>query len=235
MNYFILVAGKGTRLNPLTYNYPKSLYKLSENTTVLSHLVKLIREADKKAKIFVIVGFLADQISQNVDGVTFIYNPFYFVTNSISSLWFAREYLKGECVVINGDVVVSKKLMKDIIAKPILKPSVLLDGSVKKDGDYNVQVHNDRVVAMSKGLKSYYGEFGGITLLDPTSSELLKQEIEVMVKDGHISQWYEDALVQMIFRKRFELYFIDISEYEWTEVDEVDDLVKAQAIYYKDR
>jgi ABC-type oligopeptide transport system ATPase subunit len=37
-------------------------------------------------------------------------------------------------------------------------------------------------------------------------------------------------LVQMIFQKNFELYYKDIKEYKWTEVDGVDDLLKARQI-----
>ena len=235
MNYIILVAGKGTRLNPLTYNYPKSLYKLgNDNKTVLKYLVDLIKTEDERANIIVVTGFLADKISQNVTNVRFISNPFYAVTNSIASLWFAKDFLCGDCVIINGDVVVSKKLMGEIISKPVKNPCVLLDSSIKKDGDYNVQTHNENVTVMSKELKDYYGEYGGITLLDSNSASLLKNEIEDMIKDGHIMQWYEDALVQMIFRHNFKLGYIDIANYDWTEIDEVNDLVRAQNIYHKD-
>ena len=234
MNYIILVAGKGVRLNPLTYNYPKSLYKLGDNKTVLKYLVDSIKTADTKANIIVVTGFLADKLKQDITGVTFINNPFYEVTNSIASLWFAKDYLCDDCVIINGDTIVSKKLMDEIITKPVKNPCVLLDSSIKTDGDYNVQVHNNNVVAMSKNLKDYHGEYGGIVLLNPDSALLLKNEIESMIEDGHYTAWHEDALVQMVFRYNFKLGYIDISNYEWTEIDEVDDLVRAQNIYYND-
>jgi len=234
MNYIILVAGKGTRLSPLTYNYPKSLYKLGNNKTVLKYLVDLIKDIDNKANIVIVTGFLADKISCDITGVTFINNPFFAITNSIASLWFAKDYLCGDCVIFNGDVIVSKKLMNEIIIKPVKSPYVLLDSSIKKDGDYNVQIHNKNVVAMSKELKDYYGEYGGVTLLDSDSALLLKYEIEDMIKDGYVTQWYEDALVQMIFRSNFKLGYFDIASYDWTEIDEVDDLVRAQNIYHKD-
>jgi choline kinase len=235
MNYIILVAGKGTRLNPLTYNYPKSLYKLgNDNKTVLKYLVDLIKAEDKTANIIVVTGFLAEKISQDVTNVRFISNPFYAVTNSIASLWFARDYLCSDCVIINGDVVVSKKLMREIITQPVKDPYILLDSSIKKDGDYNVQIHNENVIVMSKELKDYYGEYGGVTLLNSNSAILLKNEIEDMIGEGYITQWYEDALVQMIFRYNFKLGYIDIANYDWTEIDEVNDLVRAQNIYHKD-
>ena len=39
MKYIFLVAGKGTRLYPLTLKHPKSMYKLDENVTILYRMV----------------------------------------------------------------------------------------------------------------------------------------------------------------------------------------------------
>ena len=45
--------------------------------------------------------------------------------------------------------------------------------------------------------------------------------------------YFEDALVQMIFERNFELTYKDINNYEWTEIDSVDDLLKARQIQSK--
>ena len=55
-----------------------------------------------------------------------------------------------------------------------------------------------------------------------------------MVEDGRYTTWYEDALVQMIFERNFRLFFQDISQYDWTEVDSVDDLTFAKKIHLRD-
>ena len=44
-------------------------------------------------------------------------------------------------------------------------------------------------------------------------------------------QFVEDALVQMILFHNFQLYCKDISGMKWTEIDNVDDLLKAQKIH----
>ena len=46
MTYIILSAGKGVKLQPLTLNHPKSLYKLDDKTTILQRLVRKIRKYD---------------------------------------------------------------------------------------------------------------------------------------------------------------------------------------------
>ena len=96
MTYIILAAGKGSNLYPLTLKYAKTSFRLDENTTVLQRMVRSIRKADKDAEIVVVVGYKADVIREELvdENVRFVTNPFYEVTNSISSLWFARDYLE---------------------------------------------------------------------------------------------------------------------------------------------
>ena len=40
-----MVAGKGSRLHPLTLKHPKSMYKLDEDMTLLQRMVMLIKKA----------------------------------------------------------------------------------------------------------------------------------------------------------------------------------------------
>ena len=86
MKYIFLVAGKGTRLHPLTLKHPKSMYKLDENTTLLQRMVSVIKKHDLEADVVVVTGHMHKNIESQLEGVTFVYNPFYEVTNSIASL-----------------------------------------------------------------------------------------------------------------------------------------------------
>lgn len=232
MNYIFLVAGRGSRLHPLTLKYPKSLYKLDKETTVLKRMVDLIKKYDIKANIVVVVGFMSDIIKEEIKDVNFVYNPFYDVTNSIASLWFAKSYLEAEnVVIINGDIVMEEKIVKQIICQKTDIPKVCIDSSIKNSGDYNVQVNGDKVLVMSKDLDQYYGEYAGVTKLDKDSANKLMHCITNMVESGMYDQWYENALVQMIFNEDFQLYYEDIRDYKWTEVDCVSDMLLAKQIH----
>ena len=232
MTYIFLVAGKGTRMRPLTQNFSKSLFKLDKDITVLEKMVALMRKHDNNARIVLVTGFMHEAIEKAIPDAINVFNPFYSVTNSIASLWFARQYLDTDnTIIINGDIVTSEELVKDIICRPTDHASVLIDSSIKNDGDYNAQIMDNHIVVMSKGLNEYHGEYAGIAKLDRNSARLLRDEIEYMINQGQYELWYEEALVQMIFEKNFILFFDDVCDYEWTEIDSVNDLLLARKIH----
>lgn len=236
MTYIILSAGKGAKLQPLTLTYSKSLYKLDDKTTILQRLVRMIRTFDTEAEIVVVVGYMYKQIQRELedDNVKFVHNPFYSVTGSMGSLWFAKDCLQRENVtIINGDIVASDKLLQDVICRHTDYPYVLLDSSHKDANKYNIQVQDNLVCVMSKNLTEYKGNYASVTKLDAVSSRFLLEQLNQMVNEEMYSLFFEDALVQMIFQKNFELYYKDIMEYKWTEVDNVDDLLKAKIIHAK--
>lgn len=235
MTYIILAAGKGSNLQPLTLNYPKTSFRLDENTTVLQRMVRTIRKHDKDAEIVVVLGYLADKVKESLadENCKFVLNPFYEVTNSISSLWFARQYLERENVtIVHGDVVYCNEIIENYLVKPTDYPYVLTDSSCIMAGNYNAVIRNNQILVMSKKLENVSAKYCCMTKLDAVSSRLMKQEIDSMIKNNMYGQFFEDSLVQMIMFNDFQLFSEDIAGKSWSEVDTVDDLLKAQQIHH---
>lgn len=235
MTYIILAAGKGSNLQPLTLNYPKTSFRLDENTTVLQRMVRTIRKHDKDAEIVVVLGYLADKVKESLseENCKFVLNPFYEVTNSISSLWFARQYLERENVtIVHGDVVYSNEIIENYLVKPTDYPYVLTDSSCIVAGNYNAVIRDNQILVMSKKLENVSAKYCCMTKLDAVSARLMKQEIDNMIKNNMYGQFFEDSLVQMIMFNDFQLFSEDIAGKDWSEVDTVDDLLKAQQIHH---
>jgi len=238
MTYIILAAGKGNNLQPLTLKYAKTSYKLDENTTVLQRMVRSIRRSDKNAEIVVVIGYLAETIKKELEdeNVKFVMNPFYEVTNSISSVWFARDYLERENVaIVHGDVVFSDEIINTYLVKPTEYPYVLVDSSSPEVGTYNAVIQDNQVLVMSKKLEQFTARYACMTKLDPVSSRLLKEEIDGMINSNMYDQYFENSLVQMIMFHDFQLFCEDIAGKKWAEVDGVDDLLTAQKIHMESR
>lgn len=236
MTYIILAAGKGENLQPLTLNYPKTSFRLDENTTVLQRMIRSIRKYDKEAEIVVVVGYLADAIKKELwdENVKFVTNPFYEVTNSLSSLWFARDYLERENVaIIHGDVVFDDFLTEKYLTKETDYPYVFVDSSCINPGAYNTVTKDGQVLVMSKKLETFSAKYCCLSKLDAVSARLLKKEVDTMINANMYSEFFEDALVQMIMFHDFQLFSVDIKGHEWREVDSVNDLLNAQQIHQR--
>lgn len=232
--YIILAAGKGANLHPLTLGYSKMSYRLDDQMTVLQRMVRSIRKYDRDAEIVVVVGYKADSVKETLAdlNVKFIKNPFYEITNSIASLWFARPYLERENVtIVHGDVVYSDSLITSYLTEQTDYPYVLVDSSQIAPGDYDVVIRDNEILVMSKRLETPDARYCCMAKLDPVSSRLLKREVDEMIDAGMHDQFFEDALVQMVMFHDFQLFCHDIAGKKWVEVDTVDDLLAAQAIH----
>jgi len=229
MNAILLAAGKGTRLRPFTETLPKSMFLLGKNEPILGRTVRQLKTRID-GDIIVATGYMQEQFSCFKEDCKLIHNPFYGVTNSIASLWFCREYLDEDVIIINADVVLEDKLLDQILQHKE-EAFVCVDCARAKEGDYNVAIHAGHVVMMSKELSAPDAEYVGVTMLTKNIAQQLKHCIEVMVENEQINEWYENALVHMILYDDFQLKYMDASQYQWTEVDCADDLLRAKIIY----
>lgn len=232
MEYIILAAGVGTRLYPYTKNTPKCLVKVSDTETVIERAVRLISTLDKEAEITVVLGFCSNQIMELLGNkCRYIINPFYKVTNSVASLWFARDtLLKGKpVVVLNADIVFSWALAKKITEVPS-ETVIYYDSSIHVHGDYNVQELDGYMVVMGKELEDYSGEYIGITKYDSSGAKKLFEEIDSLVMDELYDQWYENGLVQLSLSGRHLFRVVDVCDYEWSEIDSICNLLKIRNI-----
>lgn len=233
--YIILAAGKGQNLQPLTLKYPKTSFRLDEETTVLQRMVRSIRRYDKNAEIVVVIGYLSDMVREELseENCKFVVNPFYEVTNSISSVWFARQYLERENVtIVHGDAVFCDEIVENYLCKETDYPYVLVDSSKAEIGSYNAVIRDEQVLVMSKKLENFSAKYCCMTKLDAVSARLIKREIDNMINNNMYDQFFEDSLVQMIMFHDFQLYAKDIAGKRWSEVDCVDDLLNAQQIHH---
>lgn len=141
MKAVIVAAGKSSRMYPLTLKTPKPLLKIDDLTIIERSINNLTENGVKD--IAVVVGYLKEQIIKKLKGkVTFIYNPFYEITNDMASLWFAKEFVKDwEFLYLHGDLVYHSDLIKKCFDT---KGNIILVVDIKRcnEEDMKVRVKN---------------------------------------------------------------------------------------------
>lgn len=105
----LMAAGMGTRMRPLTDTMPKPLIDVNGKPMIETVIDGL--KARGIDDITVVTGYLAekfDVLYERYPGIKIIKNPDYQVINNISSIYYARESLKGaDCFICEADLFVS--------------------------------------------------------------------------------------------------------------------------------
>ena len=110
----IMASGMGTRMRPLTNDTPKPLLKVCGKPMAETVIEAL--EARGVSEIAVVVGYLGDQfayLTEKYPNVRLIINRDYETVNNISSIYYAREFLRaGDCFICEADLFVhNQKLL----------------------------------------------------------------------------------------------------------------------------
>src|SRR5919112_1883446 len=158
MKAIILSAGQGSRLGHLVDDRPKCLIEFSGRTLLDRQLDTL--EANGVHEVVVVTGFhdeLVDQaIAQRSGGprVRTVFNPFYKVADNTGSLYMARAELEGDCLVWNGDTLVSPALMRRVVENSRAGICVTIDRKESYDeDDMKVVEEGGRLKAIGKRLE----------------------------------------------------------------------------------
>jgi choline kinase len=165
----ILAAGVGSRLRPLTDDRPKCLLEVGGRTLIDHQMAALHRYG--LTDVIVVVGYCGDLIRRHLDGrARYVDNERYERTNSLYSLWLAREELVSGALILNSDVLAPPLLFDRLLKLPA--PGAVLvercdtfepeDMKVMLNGSYVVdfgkELAGDRAHAHNVGMAKFSGE-----------------------------------------------------------------------------
>lgn len=234
MKAIILAAGRGRRLYPFTKYIPKCLLDIG-GRTILEHQINHIRDCGID-EVVIVVGFGSEKVEnflRNYDGlgmrIKTLYNPFYQTTNTLISLWIAREEMDEDIVVVNGDDVFEVEVLEQALGardKKICLPVKRKAGYVEEDMKVVIRVGS--VAEIGKALSSSpSAESVGIRVFRDTGVELIKRAIEeeILTEEAE-KKWYISA-IQRLIKKGYTVNPLDIEDLFWMDVDYPSDLYRA--------
>ena len=195
MRLFILAAGKGERLWPLTRNSPKSLIDLGNGTTILENQIEAAIESELYEQVVIVTGYRAAQIDARIleyrskIDVRTLFNPFYDVSNNLISLWVASHLMiDRDFLITNGDNVYEPGVFAKIKTDKTETIQLTIDRKLAYDeDDMKVSLDDEgRVRKVSKGIppQETSAESVGLALVrGERSRRLMTRKIHEMVRD----------------------------------------------------
>lgn len=218
----LMAAGCGTRISRKINNYCKCTLDIG-GISLIRYTVRMLIEHG--INVHVVVGYDAERVIKALEGlpVTFHRNYFYSITNSLVSLWFAKEALSGDVVILgNADVYWEEALLKQLLADN--RDNVMLcDTSRVEVGDYLFRVEDNKVVAYGKGnnCQGANCEYVGLAAIRGDMILQFRERLEQMVQNQHHGFWWEEVLYSMI-RER-PIWTKDVAGTFWAEIDYIED------------
>lgn len=203
MKIFILAAGKGERLWPLTKDTPKPLVDVGDGVTLLDEQLDRLRECGVVDEVVIVTGYLGHKVDQKVAGIDIpgmqvrtVYNPFYKNSNNLASLWLAQHEMTEDFMVTNGDNLFNKGVFRDF-SEACTNDGVFLSVGKKDEfdeDDMKVTLENGLVTRVAKDIPSErcHAESPGLCLVrGETSRKAFKDAMrkELMNESGLHTFW----------------------------------------------
>ena len=234
----IVAAGLSSRLYPLTIDTPKALLDVGKET-LLARSLRLVKK-EFIAGIAVVVGYHADSMglamgtaAQSID------NPFFRHCNNMGSLWMAKSFIGDDpFVYLHGDLIYSERTLHDFL-EAAAQPGescidLLTDFGEVDDEAMKVRVdENRRLVESNKSipLNEAAGEWTGIAVIH--QPDIVFAAIENHLMNVSLTD-YDTAAFSTLARAGHEIRCIAASGDPWKEIDTLEDLESARALFGED-
>jgi len=236
MKVLILAAGIGSRLGKLTEDKPKCLLDLGDGTTIIEYQLKCLMELAGfvYSDIFIVGGHKFETLQYLIKkGINLIFNPKYRECNNVYSFYLARDYIKDDFILLNGDTVFHPEILEKLI--DVGKGTYFVVDNVKKLGEEEMKVliEDDRILKFGKDIdpKSAHGEYIGVAKFDVNDARIIFEKMGELIESGKTDIWYELAINHVLDKVIAKPVYTN--GLPWIEVDTPEDYEKVRTIFEK--
>lgn len=233
----VLAAGVGSRINQITKKIPKTMIKIN-NKYIFEYILESLYKSNIREVVFV-VGYKANILKPKLQekcndlgiNLKIVFNKKYKTTNTMYSLWLARNYLKSKFIFLHGDLIFSHKMLNKFIRFPN-QNAVLVDKKNPKDWDDAMKIisNNKFLKYMSKSIS--VSEMDGVAIgmykFNLKGSKELFKVITNLVKVKIKKNWVSEAI--NIMSKKIKINLQISKLHAWADVDNLVDLKSAKKI-----
>ena len=226
MQAVILAAGKGSRLQPMSEGLPKCLLDIGGKPLIEHQLSALSDNGINE--VLVVVGYRADLVRSAVGNkAEFIDNARYEGTNSLYSLWLARDWVKGPFILLNSDLIFHPDVLNRLLKGG---GNALAFDSTSSRGleQTKVVISKGRVIDLGKDIPSEAagGESIGLLRFDSDGGSALFKRIGFLIDNGGADSWVIEGVRSACSEIRIR--GVNIAGLAWAEIDYPGDLERAR-------
>lgn len=244
MQAVILAAGMGKRLGDLTKNNTKCMVEVNGVPLIDRVLTQFIPLG--LDRVVIVVGYEAQKLVEHIGHrydayfkIEYVNNPIYDKTNNIYSLALAREkLLEDDTLLIESDMIFDDALFSLILDNPypnlalVAKYQSWMDGTmVRIDEDNNIVDFIPKKAFKYSDIEYYYKTVNVYKF----SREFMRKKYLPFL-DAYCSalgnnEYYEQVLRVICMLDNSELKALPISDEKWYEIDDIQDLDIASALF----
>jgi len=247
MQAIILAAGGGSRLLPLTKNIPKAMVKVGRETIIkraLNHLAELRIIGE----VIIVVGYKHEKIKRHVGRfykgmrITYILSKDHASTNNMYSLWLAKDYIKDDVILLEGDLVFRKGMLKPLLDSNhqnlalVAKYNKAIPGTVitmdKKSNKIKRFIASKGQEKIGSYFADKYKTINIYLFKKDFFSKYFMPSLEKHISIHGKNDYYEVALGSLV-RSKVKIYAHLIEDIKWYEIDDHTDLKNASLMFAK--
>ena len=226
MQAVILAAGVGSRLGESTKNTPKCLVEVGGKPLIKHQLEALADHGI--GPVLVVLGYQAGAVRKALgEGAEYVLNAQYAETNSLYSLWLAREWVRAPFLLLNCDLLFHPDVLDRLLAQD---GSALAYDSTSYGGreQTKVAIRDGRVLDLGKDMPNgaARGESLGILKFDADGTKALFESAEALIEQDHKQSWVIEATRTAC--STATIHGVNVAGLPWAEVDFPYDLDRAR-------
>lgn len=247
MQAVILAAGMGKRLKELTKDNTKCMVQVN-GVTLIDRLLTQLSRLDL-TRVIIVVGYKGDNLVEHIGdryagrlNIEYVENPIYDKTNNIYSLALTKDkLLEDDTLLIESDLILDDRMFPLIMDNPhpnialVAKYQTWMDGTMVRIDDENNVVN----FVPKKAFKYSDVEFYYKTVNLYKFSKDFLQHKYVPFLDAYCAalgnnEYYEQVLRVICMLENSDLKALPISNERWYEIDDIQDLDIAEALFASD-
>ena len=244
MQAVILAAGMGKRLGDLTKNNTKCMVEVN-GVPLIDRVLTQFRPLGL-SRVVIVVGYegqkLMDYIGHRYDDslkIEYVENPIYDRTNNIYSLALAREkLLEDDTLLVESDLIFDDALFPLILNDPypnlalVAKYQSWMDGTmVRIDEDNNIVDFISKKAFKYSDIEYYYKTVNVYKFSRDFMEKKYLPFLDAYCSALGNNEYYEQVLRVICMLDNSELKALPISDEKWYEIDDIQDLDIASALF----